>query len=134
MNRRDFLRSRHVARMAGQALAALDKTSQLFIHPSSFILHPSEEIALLRMARRAMATTFEVLVPFGTPDALEWAEVALDRIDELEAQLTVYRDSSEVSQLNRVATQVDTGSISGAVYDKRFSGARSPSWAQAVQR
>ena len=42
------------------------------------------------MARRAMATTFEVVVPFGTPAALDLGEAALDRIDELEAQLTVY--------------------------------------------
>jgi thiamine biosynthesis lipoprotein len=50
-----------------------------------------------------MATTFEVMLPFGTPDALAAAEAALDAIDRLEAQLTVYRDTSEVSRLNRAA-------------------------------
>ena len=48
-----------------------------------------------------MATTFEVVLPFGTPDALAVAEAAFDQLDELEAQLTVYRDTSEVSRLNR---------------------------------
>src|SRR5205823_39330 len=48
-------------------------------------------------------TTFEVLLPFGTPQALAAAEDALDEIDRLEAQLTVYRESSEVSHLNREA-------------------------------
>jgi thiamine biosynthesis lipoprotein len=50
-----------------------------------------------------MATTFELLLPFGTPGAQGAAETALDEIDRLEAQLTVYRDTSEVSRLNRAA-------------------------------
>jgi thiamine biosynthesis lipoprotein len=50
-----------------------------------------------------MATTFEIILPFGTPSAVEAASDALDEIDRLEAQLTVFRDSSEVSQLNRAA-------------------------------
>lgn len=98
MNRRDFLHPRHLARTAGQVLAALDEVSQLTVLPDS-----QTEIALLRLSRRAMATTFEVVVPFGTPQALALGEVVLDQIDELEAQLTVYRDSSEVSQINRLA-------------------------------
>jgi thiamine biosynthesis lipoprotein len=47
-----------------------------------------------------MATTFEIAIPYGTPHALPAAEAALDLIDQLEEQLTVYRDSSEVSRLN----------------------------------
>jgi thiamine biosynthesis lipoprotein len=50
-----------------------------------------------------MATTFEVVMPCGTPFAAEAGEDALDEIDRLEAQLTVYRDDSEVSRLNRHA-------------------------------
>jgi thiamine biosynthesis lipoprotein len=50
-----------------------------------------------------MATTFEVLLPFGTPDALEIAGDALDEIHRLEDQLTVYHDHSEISRLNRLA-------------------------------
>ena len=53
-----------------------------------------------------MATMFEVIVPFETPSASEVAQTMLDEIDRLEAQLTVYRDSSEVSRLNtRAADQ-----------------------------
>ena len=58
---------------------------------------------LIRVSRRAMATTFEVALPYGTPDALAAAEDALDLIDALEDQLTVYRDHSEVSRLNAAA-------------------------------
>src|SRR5262249_47669489 len=50
--------------------------------------------------------TFEILLPYGTANALALAGAALDEIDRLEAQLTVYRDSSEVSRLNRLASQV----------------------------
>jgi FAD:protein FMN transferase len=47
-----------------------------------------------------MATTFEVALPVGTPRAVEAAEDALDLIDQLEDQLTIYRETSEVSRLN----------------------------------
>jgi len=61
---------------------------------------PPGNLALLRVSRRAMATTFEIAIPYGTPNALPAAEAALDLIDELEEQMTVYRDTSEVSRLN----------------------------------
>lgn len=62
-----------------------------------------QDAVLLHFSRRAMATTFEVIVPFATPNAQEIASAALDRVDALEAQLTVYRDDSEVSRLNHFA-------------------------------
>jgi thiamine biosynthesis lipoprotein len=79
MNRRDFLR--------GRASGGIAET----------------EITLLRFGRTAMATVFEVLLPWGIPKAEAAATAALDLIDRLEAQLTVYRDTSEVSRLNRLA-------------------------------
>ncbi len=57
----------------------------------------------MRFQRRAMATDFEVGLPFGTASAWKAAEAALDLIDQLEAQLTVYREDSEVSLLNQRA-------------------------------
>ena len=50
-----------------------------------------------------MGSYFEVRVPVGSPDATALACRALDRIDALESQLTVYRDDSEVSLLNATA-------------------------------
>lgn len=61
------------------------------------------EYSLIRVSREAMATRFEIALPYGTPNALEIAEAALDVIDELEDQLTVFRKHSEVSRLNRQA-------------------------------
>ena len=56
---------------------------------------------LVRVSRRAMATTFEIAIPQGShPRAIAAAEDALDLIDQLEDQLTVYRDHSEVLRLN----------------------------------
>src|SRR5436305_11655451 len=59
MNRRDFLHPRRLAETAGQILGALGEISNL---PAE-VLSPSDEISLLHMARRAMATTFELIVP-----------------------------------------------------------------------
>src|SRR5262249_8866864 len=61
------------------------------------------DVSLLRCSRRAMATLFELLLPVETDDAAAFANDAFDLIDELEAQLTVYRDDSEVSRLNQRA-------------------------------
>src|SRR3569833_1863820 len=59
---------------------------------------------LVQMKRRAMACDLELYLNAGQyPDATENGIEAFDLIDSLEAQLTVYRDTSEVSQLNRSA-------------------------------
>src|ERR1700752_4491555 len=51
------------------------------------------------VSRPAMGSYFEVRLPSSTPGAVDLACRALDLIDALEAQLTVYRDDSEVSRL-----------------------------------
>src|SRR5262249_19274781 len=96
MNRRDLL-SRHLPRTAGHVLAQLDD------FPSAEATTTHDIPPLVRVGRRAMATLFEVLLPFGTPEALPAAEAALDEIDRLEDQLTVYREHSEVCAVNRDA-------------------------------
>jgi thiamine biosynthesis lipoprotein len=60
----------------------------------------TSETSLLRFSRRAMATTFEILFPIEQPRASEVAEQAFELIDDLETQLTVYHDDSEVALLN----------------------------------
>lgn len=64
---------------------------------------PTADYALIRVGRGAMATQFEVALPVGTPNAFAAADDALDLIDALEDQLTVFRDHSEVSQVNAAA-------------------------------
>lgn len=65
------------------------------------------DVTVLRAAQRAMATDFEVIVPFGTRNAQPAADAAFELIDQLEDQLSVYRESSEVSQLNARADQTE---------------------------
>src|SRR3989442_14472761 len=100
MDRRNFLHPGHLIHAAGNLLgaaAALDGAAEQ-AEPGT--------VPLLRLARRAMATTFEILLPFGTADAQAIAESAFAEIDRLEQQLTVYHDSSEISRLNLLAHQV----------------------------
>ena len=60
---------------------------------------------LLQMARRAMACEFEVCLPAGqSPNAAQAAVDALDLVEDLESRMTVYRDDSQVSRINREAS------------------------------
>jgi thiamine biosynthesis lipoprotein len=96
MQRRDFLDPRHLVTAAAPLLGpALEDVA-----PSA---EPCEEIALLRLGWRAMATTFEIVLPFETPLAMQAGNEAFALLDALEEQLTVYRDSSEMCKLNRLA-------------------------------
>ncbi len=98
MNRRDFLQPRHLAQSAGQMLGALDELAG-----GTGVPPVGEGTLLLHLRRRAMATKFEIILPFGTPDAVQMGEEAFDLLDRLEDQMTVYRDSSEISRLNQQA-------------------------------
>jgi thiamine biosynthesis lipoprotein len=92
MNRRELLDPNRIAHAAGQAIAVLDGPAA--------VVPAARELTLLRFARRAMATGFEIALPLGTACALEAGEDSLDILDRLEAQLTVYRDDSDISRFN----------------------------------
>jgi thiamine biosynthesis lipoprotein len=57
----------------------------------------------VRVHRRAMACRFEVTLAEEDARHVEAARAALDEADRVEAVLTVFRDSSEVSAVNREA-------------------------------
>lgn len=62
---------------------------------------PDSTPPLVQLARHAMATRFEIVLPGDNAVALRAAgEEALDEIERLEAQLSLYRPTSEVAQLN----------------------------------
>ena len=91
-SRRDFLRGRAVVEQLQQATSALSLTE------------PETSSYLLRFTRRAMACDFEVLLNAGQyPRASDAAVAALDLVDELESQLSIYRDDSELTYLNQTA-------------------------------
>ncbi|HEY2148014.1 MAG TPA: FAD:protein FMN transferase [Pirellulales bacterium] len=78
---------------------AIEPSSTPFAGPSSY---------LICVGRSAMACEFEVFFNAGQyADGTEAAIAALDLVDRLEEQLTVYRPSSEVSRLNREAAERD---------------------------
>lgn len=59
---------------------------------------------LVKLARRAMACQFEVFLNAGQyGQGARTALAGLDLVEELEAQLSVFRESSEVSHVNRQA-------------------------------
>src|SRR5262249_20098808 len=96
MNRRELLQSPDVLQAAGQLLGPwLDAGGDL---PAA-----ASDVTLLRFSHRAMATLFEVMFPLSQPAAAEMASAISEEIDQLEAQMTVYRDDSEVSLLNQRA-------------------------------
>ncbi|HEX3448654.1 MAG TPA: FAD:protein FMN transferase [Isosphaeraceae bacterium] len=89
VNRRDLLRFRRNK----EVRAALKRSS------------PGDpgRYDLIRVHRPAMGSYFEVRLPASIPGAVDLACRGLDVIELLEAQMTVYRDDSEVSRLNATA-------------------------------
>lgn len=56
--------------------------------------------ATIRLGKSAMACDFDVILNPGPASQLEAASAALDLVDRLEDQMTVYRPHSELSQIN----------------------------------
>jgi thiamine biosynthesis lipoprotein len=63
-------------------------------------------MALLRLARHAMATRFEIVLSGEDPVSLRAAgEEALDEIERLEGQLSLFKPTSEIAHLNAGAAR-----------------------------
>ncbi len=58
----------------------------------------------VRVHRPAMACRFEVVLPSRDAHHVADARAALDEADRIEALLTIFRDSSEVSRVNQAAS------------------------------
>lgn len=66
---------------------------------------PAADIHALVVGRQAMACRFEVVFNAGEHAEDTAAAVgALDRVDAIEGQISVYRDTSELSRLNATAS------------------------------
>jgi thiamine biosynthesis lipoprotein len=102
-NRRAFLKGKSAVQAIADAADALAGEPSPLPEPSS-LSAPDSEGYLVRYCRRAMACQFEVLVNAGQYEHDGAAALAaLDLVDELESQLSIYRESSEVSVINRTA-------------------------------
>jgi thiamine biosynthesis lipoprotein len=60
---------------------------------------------LVEIGRRAMACEFHVYLNIAERPQADTAVGALDVVDQLESQLTVYRDDSELARINRLAAE-----------------------------
>jgi thiamine biosynthesis lipoprotein len=108
-SRREFLRGRTAAR------ALLDKVHSLTESvtqalpeslggPPATKRRPSAASSHLYASRRAMACEFAIEYHAADGAAAgDAALAALDLVEEIEAQLTIYRDASEVLTINRLA-------------------------------
>ncbi|HEX3871268.1 MAG TPA: FAD:protein FMN transferase [Pirellulales bacterium] len=99
--RRDFLKGQAAARPdAGAGEAAHAHVAP----PDSDGSVDSASPYLVQLKRRAMACDFELYLNAGQyRHATEVALEAFDLVEQLEAQLTVYRDTSEIMHLNSTA-------------------------------
>jgi thiamine biosynthesis lipoprotein len=100
-HRRDFL----AGRSAAEALVdAADGVRAESAHETTRPPLAEKQGLLVHYGRRAMATRFEVILNSGQDElGAEAAMMALDLIEQIEDQLTVYRDHSEVMHINRTA-------------------------------
>jgi thiamine biosynthesis lipoprotein len=101
--RREFLQGKSAMDAAGNLGRTLHAADSTGYPPDSAT---GGRTYLLEIGRRAMACQFDVFLNAGEhPAGTELALRALDLIDALEDQLSVYRRHSEVSRLNVLAQQ-----------------------------
>ena len=101
-SRRDFLRGKSAARaMANAAQAALPDGSP---DGRRYVAGQAEKGYLLQICREAMACEFEVCLNAGQyPQGMDTALEALDVVDSLEESLSIFRDESQLAEVNRFA-------------------------------
>lgn len=110
-SRRDFLRGKAVARSLLAKLDTLADRATTVFSPADGPGDPagpspatSASHAKLQATRRAMACDFAIQYHAADGSAANGAILeALDLIDQLEAQLTIYRETSEILEINRRA-------------------------------
>src|SRR5262245_36038113 len=100
--RRDFLRGKGTGDGVASVLE-LPSIAHANAHsvPGASLTAPTD--SLITFMRRAMACEFQIAIPATCRTAIAAASAALDTIDQLEAQMTVYDESSEISGINRLA-------------------------------
>ncbi|REK17817.1 MAG: FAD:protein FMN transferase [Planctomycetota bacterium] len=115
-SRRDFLRGGTAKKTAEKSDAAAPVRRPPGEEPATTV-DPTARPYLTKVGRRAMACEFQVYFNAGQfADAEVAAIEALDVVEAIEAQLTVYREESELSRLNRQAGR-ESVSIADNLYE-----------------
>ena len=103
-NRRDFLSGRSAVRAIGDAINSVSATEPQANAAAGSIERQSAYLE--EYSKPAMACEFQLLFNMHQyPQSGSATGEAFELIDALEDQMTVYRDHSEISQLNRLAFQ-----------------------------
>lgn len=104
-NRRQFLQGRSAVQAVRQLTHTLGTTvgtSPLGDEAGATSVERSPY--LMQLSRRAMACDFQIFLHASPPQgAIEAANESLELLETLEDQMTVYREHSEVSTINRLA-------------------------------
>ena len=106
-NRRDFLQGRAALRALQQLQGSWppDQDPTGMVYDASDV-RQGQRGYLVQVGRRAMACQFQLFLNAGQHEGdLEAGLEALDLISSLEDQMTVYREHSELSRINRCAAQ-----------------------------
>jgi FAD:protein FMN transferase len=105
-SRRDFLRGRAAVKALAGAVTKVQDAVAEAIGAESLLVAMPTATPLVSYSRRAMACEFEVQVPAGRDGAMAQAVLdALDLLEPLEAQMTIYRSEGEVLQINSQAAE-----------------------------
>lgn len=100
-SRREFLQGRAAVRAAvGKAQGLVDSAAQLLGAPMA-----TGPLAHVHASRRAMACEFAIQYHESDSELQHEVLSAFDLIDRIEAQLTIYRDHSEVIAINQQAAR-----------------------------
>jgi thiamine biosynthesis lipoprotein len=103
-NRRQFLKGQSAVQSLGHLAGPTDAAPSSAEDRSPAAPESAPEVYLLTLGRRAMACQFEVLLNAGQyAHSSDLGLEALDLVDRLEEQMTVFRDTSEISRINRFA-------------------------------
>ena len=94
VSRRDLFRVRASSPSSGRTIPP---------PPTSTTAPLDGSYSLINASRALMGSYFEVRLGSGVPGAVDLATRALDVVEALEGQLTVYNDESEVARLNATA-------------------------------
>ncbi|MCA9029174.1 MAG: FAD:protein FMN transferase [Planctomycetaceae bacterium] len=70
----------------------------------------------VRLETRAMACTWSVILNPGATEEVMTASSAFERVYELDRRLTIFRDDSELNQLNRMAASGEWHPMSAEVF------------------
>ncbi len=103
--RRDFLQGRAAAEAIANAVIGPDTEAAGASSAAILGAVSTERLAnfVASIRRPAMACEFEVQLAAGRQDTTEHVLAALDLVEQLEEQLTIYRADSEVLRINRSA-------------------------------